>query len=86
MVEGWGQKSWGPGVESGEFKVGRVGIEELALRGLRSRVGIRGTGVGEVGVGEVVVGVSRVGVEEVGVGGLGSGVLGSGEWGSAGLK
>ena len=54
---------------SGEFRIGRVEIEELALRGLRSRVGIRGTGVEEVGVGEVVVGVSRAGVEEVGVGG-----------------
>ena len=41
---------------SGEFRVGRVGFEELALRGLRSGVGVRGTGVGEVGVGGVGVG------------------------------
>ena len=43
-------------MESGEFRVGRVGIGGLALRGLRSRVGIRGTGVGEVGVCKIVVG------------------------------
>ena len=62
---GWDQRIWGWGygltklwlgvglkkLGSGEFRVGRVGIEELALRGLRSRVGIRGTGVGEVVVG-----------------------------------
>ena len=51
-----GSEKLGLGGGVGEFRVGRVGIEELALRGLRSRVGIRGTEVGEVGVGEIVVG------------------------------
>ena len=53
---GVGSEKLGRGVKSGEFRVGRVGIKELALRGLRTRVGIRGTGIGEVGVGKVVVG------------------------------
>ena len=51
-----GSEKLGSGGGVGEFRVGRVGIEELALRGLRSRVGIRGTEVGEVGVGKIVVG------------------------------
>ena len=62
----------------GEFRVERVGIGGLALRGLES---------GGLGSAKLWLGgeVRRVGVEEVGFGGLGSGGLGSGELGSGGL-